>query len=41
MPTAARRLDRDSIAGLQAPPPGGLGTDFFDDADWFMPGDHR
>src|SRR5438094_6158250 len=38
MTTAASRLDRDSIAGLEAPTPGGLGADFFDDADRFMPG---
>src|SRR5262245_8962938 len=41
MTTSARRLDRDAITGLEAPPPGGLGTDCFDEADRFMPGDHR
>jgi hypothetical protein len=34
-------LDRNSVAGLEAPAPGSLDADFFDDADRFMPGDHR
>ena len=40
MTAAARWFDCDAITGLDAPPSGGFGTDFFDNADRFMPGDH-